>query len=303
MAKPKKLEDQLVALELLDADPRGSIPQYADFLKHGHSLIVTKIARTCRRKLLHDFTENMVAAFKRMLVNGASTDSGCKAKEELIATLTEFGYMDPDLFILGCRHIQMEKVFGNPVDTAPNLRANSLNGLLGTGCTDANLIAADLLADPAEAPRQAAAQALTQLGGEAGATILRFKARNGDESNAVMTDVLSGLMQMDAPRHLDFVAQFLDGTNAAAAGIALGECGDEQALETLLEAYRRKRRIDIQEQWLVAIGLNRSERAFDFLLDIAREGGRLAEPAVKALQLFPLNESRQQSVDSVLERL
>src|SRR5262249_25023442 len=107
-----------------------------------------------------DLATEMVAAFDRFMIDPTETDKTCSAKTAIVDELNELDFQEPDVFLAGIRHIQLEPVWGGSRDTAADLRAGCAMAVVRIGHPQANVLLADLLADSERAVRIAAAQGL-----------------------------------------------------------------------------------------------------------------------------------------------
>jgi HEAT repeat protein len=144
----------------------------------------------------------------------------------------------------------------------------------------------DLLADREAPARMAAARALGVLGREEGVALLRMKALLGDEPR-VVSECLAAALRLDPRGSLELAAAFLDRKEpevAEAAALALGESRVAGALGVLREWLGRTLDKDLRRAGFLAVAMLRREDAFDFLLEIVREGTEAAaREAVAAL--------------------
>src|SRR5262249_9060627 len=206
----------------------------------------------------------------------------------------------------GIRHMQKEAAWGEPVDTAINVRANSAFALARIGYADLLIQLVDLLLDEEKVPRVAAAQALGASGGVAAIPLFRLKARDGDEEPEVTAACLTALMGMAPAESLGFVAAFLDHGNEAvqeAAAFALGESRRPEALTPLKDAWPHVRSRELQEVFLLAISLLRLPAAIDFLLEVvAADDEKAALAAVSALAIHRYNERTKERVAAAVTK-
>jgi HEAT repeat protein len=177
-------------------------------------------------------------------------------------------------------------VFGGKVDTAVDLRAACALALARCNDEHALVRLGDLLADREAPARMAAARALGVLGREEGVALLRMKALLGDEPR-VVSECLAAALRLDPRGSLELAAAFLDRKEpeiAEAAALALGESRVAGALGVLREWLGRTVDKDLRRAGFLAVAMLRREDAFDFLLEIVREGAEAAaREAVAAL--------------------
>jgi hypothetical protein len=92
-------------------------------LAHRNNFIVAKAADLVRDFRMADLVPDLLLAFDRFFENPVKTDPQCWAKNALSRALAAFEYQEPEIFLRGMRHIQMEPVWGGRSDTAGTLRA------------------------------------------------------------------------------------------------------------------------------------------------------------------------------------
>ncbi|MBI4864539.1 MAG: HEAT repeat domain-containing protein, partial [Candidatus Riflebacteria bacterium] len=196
---------------------------------------------------------------------------------------------DPDLFLAASRHVQLEPSWGAPVDTATALRARGVLALANLGYPDLLLVAGELLSDDSPPVRQAAAEALTHCGDRSGAGLLLAVFRRADEDPVVATAVLSGILSLAPDWGLPRAGALLSGPDDSArelAAIALGQSGLDEAA-TLLIAYLNDTPLASRRAFAVrGLGLHRSDRALEALLEIVA-GGTPADAAAAVAALSP----------------
>ena len=270
-------------------------------LGHRSAAVVALAARQIAQRQVYGLAPACSAAFERLLPLGAKGDSGCLGKTALVEALNALDALDATAFLAGIGLVQMEPVYGGQADTAANLRGHCGLGLARLQHPDAHLHLVDLLMDAELPARLHAIRALTYLGDERSECLLRMKVLAGDDA-AVVADALSALAQLAPGRSLLFVAarlQSCDPALAEGAALALGEMRTPEALETLLEEYKRRVIHRERRMLLLPIALNRSPEAFAFLLNLIDGGAAdLAKDAVEALEAMPLDEVARDRIEA-----
>jgi HEAT repeat protein len=293
MAGPRKKKDQLEA-EFGRFAAMRSGPLTPDDLAHlrttlarGISFLVSRAARVVKERTLEGFERELSAAFTRFLDNPVKTDPGCEAKLACLEALDTLDHNDPDLFLTASRLVQMEPSWGPPVDTGTGLRARAVRALAHMGHADILLVAGDLLGDPAAPVRQAAAESLAHAGDRGGAGLLLLASRRGDDDPVVHTAYLSSLFTLAPDWALPRLRTLLlgpDEEKRELAAIALGNSGRDDAASVLIEAMEATPLAAERALAIRALGLHRSDRALDVLVELIATGGpRDAEEAVRAL--------------------
>jgi HEAT repeat protein len=290
--KTSSLEDQLTRL----ADLRGQPPspevrgEVAGFLNDKSSLLAAKAARIAGEWQSTELIPELLSAFERFLVKPEVTDKSCGAKTEIIKALCKLEHSSPSVFLRGIRYVQMEAVWGLPVDTAAELRGLSAIGLAQTAYPEALEEILPLLLDAERGARIGAVRAIAACGLPGDALVLRLKALSGDQETEVLGECFAALLRVEPAKSLTFVATFLDAGQEAvaeAAALALGDARLESAFTVLRGAFQLPRSRALRRTLLLAIALLRREPAIDFLLELVRTGdGQTFADAVAALAIY-----------------
>lgn len=291
MAKFASIEDRLTELATLGKSPDGPEvrKQLRKHLASKASPIVAKAGEIIAGIEDRDFTPDLIAAFKRFLVDPAKTDKGCSAKIAVVKALLAAECDDEDLFRAGIRHVQLEPTWGGRADTAAPLRALCGLGLVQIGSPDAMNELAALLADKEADARIGAARALGHCGPTA-APLLRFKVLTGDEEPAVLAECLTALMALSPSASFEFVAWFVDPKYPLLyehAALALAESRLPGVFELLKEKWTATFDREFKETLLLPIALTRSEESRDFLISVLENGElRTATAAIAAFGIY-----------------
>lgn len=211
-------------------------------------------------------------ALGRLLDSGAERDANCRAKTAILHALTEWEAPCTALYQRAVRYKQEEPVYGGATDTAGTVRALALVGLVRTLDPSAWAAAADLLADPETEARGGAIAAAAELGGPAGAALLRYHVRRGEDDLDALQEALRLLFELD-PTALalgDEMARHPHPQVATTAIIALGESKVPGALP-ILENLCADHRPPAAAVYL-ALLLHRSDDALAILCDRVRTG-------------------------------
>jgi hypothetical protein len=142
---------------------------------------------------------------------------------------------------------------------------------------------------------------------DVGVPLLRFKARLGDADPRVLSACLTGLLSLAPDSSLELVERFIDEGRpepAEAALLALGESRLPAALAVLRRAAETLVSQELRAVAFVAIGLLRSDAAWDYLLEvIGQQSVSQAGHALSALGTYRRVESlRKRVLDAVLTR-
>lgn len=297
MTARRSLDDVLLRLRALrDApDSPEALEELRSVIRGKSSHAAAKAAEIAGDALLSKLAPDLVEAFAWFLHDPVKRDPGCRAKEAIADALQRLDASEPEVFLAGVQHVQMEPVYGGRQDTAAALRGAAARGLVRMNHPDAMLHLADLLADPEPPARTAAARAVGYHGHDEGLAVLRLKVLSGDSEIDVIGDCLLAMLQISPGRSIDFVARFLDDEEPAmaeAAALALGESRAEAALPLLLAWWERTVDPKRAPTALLAIAMLRSQDAIEFLLRLIREESRaIATHAVAAFEVFRSSET------------
>ena len=292
------LEDKLAALTTLERNPSApnTAEQLQRWLGDPQNIVVARAAGIIAQFDLQPSLPALIAAFTRLIDHPqpVSADKTCRAKEAIILALDGLRNPDPDPYLRGMRHVQMEPVWCGRADSAAPLRAQCASALARMRYFAAHFALTDLLVDAQAEPRQAAVNALIFLGGERSELLLRLKVLTGDEDPRIVSACYVGLLDIEPERSLPFVAGFLTSENSEAvenAALALGASRHEQAFPLLRAAWEHNSDLNLRKSLLLALALTRGEPAFDYLLHIMREeGGTTALLACDALVIYGVDQ-------------
>lgn len=300
------MEDRLARLTALKENPTAaeSEQELRRALSSSINLLAARAARTVEECEIQDLTSDLVQAFGRFMVDSAVSDKGCAAKIRIVNALGKLGAAEPDLYLQGIRHVQMEGSFGPPVDTAAELRAASAMALSRIGYPGVALELVALLADREPAARAGAVRALAFCGAPEGPLLLRLKVLLGDSDADVMAECFSALMAMDPRESLSFVAGYLDRDDTAlaeAAALALGASHEIAAFEALRARWDRGVYPPFRKALLISIATIRQEVAVDFLLSLVREANQqVAAEAIESLAIYRHDEKLRDNVKAIV---
>jgi len=284
------VDDLLLALRRAGDDPHadGADATVRAGLRHPSARVVAKAAKVVASHGLAGHEADLVAAFDRFMVRPDERDVGCLAKTAVAEALDFTDYAEPAPFLRGVRHVQFEKSWGPPVDTAAPLRARSALALVRMRHEGVLSILADLLADPEPTARAAAGTAVGYHGDPQGAALLRLKLQIGDEEPDVTASCTKALIDLDASGGLALAARLLDrsmpATTREGVVLGLGESRRAEALpllEKFVETCVREPEFALA---MHAVRNLRCEKGRTYLLlTIARGDLLRARAAVRAL--------------------
>ena len=302
MSGKRRFEEQIAALDQLrQRPPEARVEPLRKALDHRNNFVVAKAADLARESGLTDLTPDLLKAFDRFFENPEKSDPQCWAKNAISRTLAAFEVQNPEVFLSGMRHIQLEAVWGGRSDTAGTLRATCALALVQCRrLTNDELLAhlIDLFADTEETVRAEMARAIEQVGSPSASLLLRLRATLAHDEPEVLGACYSGILRLEGISAIPWVSRFLITGGDAAGEAALAIAGThsppafvvlEKALDTASDPWFRS-------VLLSAIALTRQDTAMEFLLELVKSESRDAERAIEAVvRSLPSNE--------ILERL
>jgi HEAT repeat protein len=308
MKRPDPVEQALEGLAAFK-NGAGGLPvatELRTFLKNRSNLVVARAAKIACQARATGLVSDLIEAFHRFMKTPSKLDRGCAATTEIVGALYELDYVEPEIYLLGIHHVQMEGSFGPPVDAAAKLRAVSALALARTNYPAALDEIVSLLVDKWAEARIGAVRALAVNGGSSGALLLKLKVLTGEREPDVLAECFSGLLAAAPERSLPLVAGFIDSEDTAVAEVALLALGSSRlpaALDLLKAKYERTGRGPLRQMVLLAIAMIRSEAAIEFLLALLAEcTPTMAKEVIRALALFRNDEKVRSRVESVVER-
>jgi HEAT repeat protein len=289
MSAKRQFEQQIAALEALREGPQQErLPTLQKALSHKNNFVVAKAADLAREFNLQDLTVLLLQAFDRFFDNPEKSDPQCWAKNAISRTLAAFEHQEPEVFLRGMRHIQLEPVWGGRSDTAGTLRATCALALVQCrSLTNDDLLRhlLDLLGDSDKAVRSEVIRAIEQVGSPSASLLLRLRATLGKDEPEVLGASYGGILRLDGAVAIPWVARFLSSGDDAAGEAALAIAGTHstEAFDVL-----RKALDDSNDPWfrsvlLSAISLTRQDAAVEFLFDKIQSESMDAERALEAI--------------------
>jgi hypothetical protein len=307
MSKNDPIESALNAIGELrgEASPQQVEKELRTYLANRSNLVVAKAAKVAGELRVSHAVPELVKGFHRLMKDPAKLDKRCAAVTAIVSALYELDYVEPEIYRVGLRHVQMEASFGPPVDAAATLRGISAQGLLRTRYPRRMDEVLPLLIDREPAARLGAVRALGTNGGDAGLLLLRLKVLTGDEEPDVLAECFSALLAADADQSLAFVAAYLDDdeeTTAEAAIWALGQSRLGAAFAALREKWDRTMYVGTRKVLLSAFAASRLPEASEFLYSLLREESlQTARDVLEALAPYAASEAITEAVRSAVE--
>jgi HEAT repeat protein len=310
MPGKRSFDAQLSALEALRCEPsETAVKALRKALGQRNNYIVSKAAALVRELRLRELIPELLAAFDRFFGDPVKTDPQCWAKNAIAGALAALDCQDPDVFLRGMRHIQLEPVWGGSSDTAGTLRATC--GLALVQCRslpDRDLLAhlLELLADAEKTVRAEAVRAIAQVGSPPAALLLRLRAVLAGEEPEVLGACYSGILALEGTGAIPWLSRYLArGDDASAeAALAIAQDRSPEAFSALRERFESPGNRPANDPWftgvlLSAMALTRREEAQDFLLNLLRAQSAHAEAAMEAI----LRSAPSPEIISRLEQL
>jgi hypothetical protein len=306
LKKPDPVEQALDRLAALKNEAGGPAvaAELKAFLKNRSNLVVAKAAKIVCQARATELVAELVEAFYRLMKDPSKLDKGCAATTEIVGALYELDHAEPEVYLLGIHHVQMEGSFGPPVDAAAKLRAISALALARTRHPAALDEIVSLLADQWPQARIGAVRAMALNGGSAGALLIKLRILTGESDPDVLAECFSGLLAAAPDRSLSLVAGFIDSEDIAvaeAALLALGSSRLPEALSLLKAKWERTASGPLRRIVLLAMAMVRSDPAIEFLLALLADcTPTMAKDVIAALAFFRNNEKVRSRVESVV---
>ncbi len=201
MPHKRSFEEQVAALDAVRHEPEEArLVPLRKALAHRNNFIVAKAADLVRDFRMAQLTSELLTAFDRFFDNPVKTDPQCWAKNALSRALAALEHQDPEIYLRGMWHIQMEPVWGGQSDTAGTLRATCALALVQCrSLTDSDLLAhlVDLAADKDKSVRAEVARAIEQVGSPTASLLLRQRAILANDEPEVLGACYSGILRLD----------------------------------------------------------------------------------------------------------
>jgi hypothetical protein len=289
MSGKKNFEEQIAALDAIREQPaEARIELLRKGLAHRNNFIVAKAADLVREFRIAALVSELLNAFDRFFADPVKSDPQCWAKNALSRALAAAEYQEPEAFLRGLRHIQMEPVWGGRSDTAGTLRATCAFGLVQCrGLREVDLLTylIESLGDEDKSVRAEVVRAIEQVGSAPASLLLRLRAVLGKDEPEVLGACYSGVLRIEGASAIAWVGRFLSAGDDAAAEAALAIAGTHsvESFETLREYFGK-----IVDPWfrsvlLSAMALTRQDAAHEFLLELVRTESLDAGAAIEVI--------------------
>ena len=302
MTGKRGFEEQIAALETLrNESSETRLNALRGALKHRNNFLVAKAVDLVRDFRVSGLIEDLLAAFDRFFEDAVKRDPQCWAKNAISRALAVMEYQEPEVFLRGMRHIQMEPVWGGRSDTAGTLRATCALALVQCrGLSGSDLLGhlIDLLADRDKSVRTETVRAIEQVGSPSAVLLLRLRARLGHEEPEVLGTCFGAILRIEGARAIGWVQGFLSAADDAAgeAALAIAETRSAEGFEVLRRCLEGAKDPWFRSVLLSGIALTRQDTAINYLMGLVKRGTIDAEVAIEAVV-------RAMPADDILRRL
>jgi hypothetical protein len=308
MARRPTLEQRMAALVEVDGRTAEGAALLGDALRSDIGVLVAPAARHVAEQTLYERADELVAAFERLLENGAKRDPGCRGKLAVVKALHALDRWDDRVFVAGLRCVQREGMLG--ADGRQDDTGAAVRGLCGIahaqlGRHDALDVLAGLLADPERVARTGAARGLGDSGRVDASALLRFKLLIGDDEPEVLTACAESLLGLARASSVEFMLGLLGDHDdrAEVVALALGSARVGGALDTFVGWCAGARPEQRHRIGYLAIALLRSDEGNAYLLEaIGGEARSGALAAARALATFKDDEAVRDAVRAAAAR-
>jgi HEAT repeat protein len=289
MPGKRRFDEQLAALDQLrQQPPEACVEPLRKALGHRNNFVVAKAADLAREFALIDLTPDLLKSFGHFYENPEKSDPQCWAKNAISRTLAAFELQEPEVFLRGMRHFQLEPVYGGRSDTAGTLRATCALALVQCrSLTNDELLThlVDLFADKDKTVRAEVARAIEQVGSSSASLLLRLRAVLGSDEPEVLGACYGGILRLEGVSAISWVSHSLVTSDDAAgeAALAIAATHSPQAFDALQKSLEAAHDPWFRSVLLSAIGLTRQDAAMEFLLDLVKSESPDAERAIEAV--------------------
>lgn len=239
---------------------------------HKHpGIVVAQAAKLAAQWQVEALAPALETAFHRLSKDGQEDDPQCWGKVALVKALHALAWQGADVYVRGCKVVQLEPVYGGKEDSAAPVRSTSFRALvqLPTVATATVMTTlADLLADKSASVRAEAARSSVYCPVELTQPLLRLKIRTGDTDSRVVGTCFDALLVV-APTEetVDLVLEYTHSKDAlqAEALAALASSAVPEAVTAVTESYPTLGDAQVKRVVLTSLSASPTEQAFDFL--------------------------------------
>ena len=300
MPAKKNFDAQLGAIERLRTESdEVCIAPLRVALKHQNNYIVAKAADQVAQRRLEDLLPDLLAAFDRFFEEPEKRDPQCWAKNSLSRALSALEYQEPEPFLRGIKHIQLEGTWGGRSDTAGTLRGTCALALVQCRAVpevELLRLLVDVLIDTDKSARGEAIRALEQIGSPTCSLLLRLRAQIGGDEPEILGACYTAVLRMEGNSALPWASRFLAAGDDAAgeAALAIAATHTVEAFGLLKAQWEKTHDPWLRSVLLSAVALTRQSAAMEFLLGLVKADSIGADMAVEAvLRSMPSEEVLQ----------
>lgn len=235
-----RLEAKLANLrELRNAEAAIRVPELRRALRDRSNYLVAKAAELAGDCGDVQLVPDLLGIYDGLFgADAAARDPLVRAKDAIARALRALGHRDAAPFVRGLHHVQLEPVWGKLEDAASRLRCACAHALVDTNLSGPAALRELIphLVDEIGAVRVDTVRAISQIGGDEAALLLRLKAYTGDDEPEVIGECFAGILDREPHAAVAFIASFLadeDDAVKAEAASALAWARDPAALELL----------------------------------------------------------------------
>lgn len=284
----RRLEQKLAQIsELRKGQPTpAAIKTLESILAKDQGAAVARAADLIAEWALFDLQPALAGAFKRLLDRGTDNDPQCWGKVALVRALQGLGWHNPEVYLLGCRCVQMEPVWGGQEDSAPSLRALSALALVDCpGISYDHLMdeLVRLLTDPAWNVRAGAAQAVANLGHPQAAPLLKLRVLLSDPEPRVIGACLDSLLHLSQAEAVPFIYKLMrhqEATIRLEAMCALAASNLPEAVRAATDEWKNLTDPRSHKAVIAALASSPTPEALNFLLELLSKNNRSEAIAV-----------------------
>jgi hypothetical protein len=268
-------------------------------LKHQNNYIVARAADQAAQRRLEDLLLDLLAAFDRFFEEPEKRDPQCWAKNSLSRALAALEYQEPEPFLRGIKHIQLEGTWGGRSDTAGTLRGTCALALVQCRAVpevELLRLLVDVLIDTDKSARGEAIRALEQIGSPTCSLLLRLRAQIGGDEPEILGACYTAVLRMEGNSALPWASRFLAAGDDAAgeAALAIAATHTVEAFGLLKAQWEKTHDPWLRSVLLSAVALTRQSAAMEFLLGLVKADSIGADMAVEAvLRSMPSEEVLQ----------
>jgi len=276
-------------------------------LRDRSNYIVAKAAAMAGSRYLTAAIPDLLGAYARLFgEEAAAADPLVLAKQAIAQALKDLDHREPEPYLRGLGHVQLEKTWGGSEDRAGSLRATCAHALVGCDIDSLALLEAliDHLVDPDKQVRLEVVRAIGQIGGHESVLVVRVKALAGDAEAEVLGECFRVLLARAPHESAGFVERFLGSARdgiALEAVSALAESRSPVAFAVVRRFWATEISINLRRAIVFSCAASPLTEARDFLLYVvADRRGDLAASAIAALAASRFRDDVRERVEQAV---